>query len=60
MNETTLRMADNTLSTLYLAFELSNKKWRLGFTIRLGQRPRERTVDAGDPSTSSSSELDTI
>jgi transposase len=48
MNETTRRMADNTLSTLYLAFELSNKKWRLGFTIGLGQRPRERTVDAGD------------
>jgi len=50
MNETMRRMADNTLSTLYLAFELSNKKWRLGFTIGLGQRPRERTIDAGDPS----------
>jgi len=48
MNKTMRRMADNTLSTLYLAFELSNKKWRLGFTIGLGQRPRERTIDAGD------------
>jgi hypothetical protein len=50
MSETTHRVESNTLSTLYLAFELSNKKWRLGFTIGLGQRPRERTVDAGDPS----------
>ena len=48
MNETMRKMADNTLSTLYLAFELSNKKWRLGFTIGLGQRPRERTIAAGD------------
>jgi len=57
MNETMRRMADNTLSTLYLAFELSNKKWRLSFTIGLGQRPRERTIDAGDPSTGSGQAL---
>jgi transposase len=35
-------------ATLYLAFELGNKKWKLGFTIGLGQRPRRRTVGAGD------------
>ena len=33
---------------LFLAFELSNKKWKLGFTVGFGQHPRERTVDAGD------------
>lgn len=48
MNETTHRMEHNPLSALYLAFELGNKKWRLGFTIGLGQRPRERTIMAGD------------
>ncbi|MCD6554111.1 MAG: IS110 family transposase [Chloroflexi bacterium] len=34
--------------TLYLAFELGNKKWKLGFTIGLGQSPRRRTIAAGD------------
>jgi transposase len=33
---------------LYLAFELGNKEWKLGFTVGFGQRPRERTVLAGD------------
>lgn len=47
MNETT-QTQYSTFSTLYLAFELSNKKWKLGFTIGLGQKPRERTIDAGD------------
>ena len=48
MNETTHRIEHNPLSALYLAFELGNKKWRLGFTIGLGQRPRERTIMAAD------------
>jgi len=48
MNETTHRKEHNLLSTLYLAFELGNKQWRLGFTVGLGQRPRERTIAAGD------------
>ena len=47
MNETT-QTQYSTFSTLYLAFELSNKKWKLGFTIGLGQKPRERNIDAGD------------
>jgi hypothetical protein len=34
--------------TLYLAFELGQQKWVLGFTIGLGQKPRKRTVAAGD------------
>ena len=34
--------------SLYLAFELSKAKWKLGFSTGLGQNPRRRTVDAGD------------
>jgi len=33
---------------LYLAFELGSKEWKLGFSVGFGQRPRERTVLAGD------------
>ena len=33
---------------LYLAFELGNDLWKLGFTIGMGQRPRERNIAAGD------------
>jgi transposase len=33
---------------LYLAFEMGNKEWKLGFTVGFGQKPRERTVLAGD------------
>jgi transposase len=47
MNETT-QPQYSTLPTLYIAFELSNKKWRLGFTIGLGQKPRECNIDAGN------------
>lgn len=35
-------------SRLYLAFELGRAGWKLGFTTGMGQRPRERTVSAGD------------
>ena len=35
-------------AALYLAFELSAAKWKIGFTVGLGQRPRVRTLDAGD------------
>ena len=48
MDETTRRGQYSTFPTLYLAFELGNKTWRLGFSIGLGQRPRERSIDAGD------------
>jgi transposase len=34
--------------SLYLAFELSAAKWKLGFSTGLGQHPRRRTVDAGE------------
>ena len=33
---------------LYLAFELSEAHWKLGFTIGVGQRPRERNIRACD------------
>ena len=33
---------------LYLAFELSEAHWKLGFTIGVGQRPRERNIRSGD------------
>src|ERR687884_534563 len=33
--------------TLFLAFELGQNKWKLGFTIGMTQQPRERTIPAG-------------
>jgi transposase len=33
---------------LYMAFELSQTKWMLGFTIGFGQRPRLRSISARD------------
>jgi len=33
---------------LYMAFELGNKEWKLGFSVGLGQRPRVRTIPARD------------
>ncbi len=37
-----------SVSVLYLAFELSSKNWKLGFSIGFGQKPRIRTIGAGD------------
>ncbi|MGD2178278.1 MAG: IS110 family transposase [Anaerolineae bacterium] len=48
MMEETTQPQYSTFTTLYLAFELSDKKWRLGFTVGLGQKPRERVIGAGD------------
>jgi transposase len=48
MTETTHQREYSTNSTLYLAFELSQKKWKLGFTISLGQEAWKRRVEAGD------------
>ena len=36
---------------LFLAFELAAKKWQLGFSTGLGQKPRRRTIEAGDTNT---------
>jgi transposase len=35
-------------ATLYLAFELGSTKWTVGFTHAPAQRPRVRTIGAGD------------
>src|SRR5215831_16363114 len=35
-----------TEATLFVAFELSEKTWKLRFTTGHGQKPRERTVTA--------------
>jgi transposase len=49
MNETSGSVEHNAVrATLYLAFELGNAKWKLGFTVGLGQSPRRRTIEAGD------------
>jgi transposase len=34
--------------SLYLAFELSQKQWKLGFTVGIAQRPRLRNITARD------------
>ncbi len=34
--------------TLYVALELSAKKWRLAMTVGMGRKPRERTVEPGN------------
>ena len=34
--------------TLYLAFELGQNTWKLGFTIGVAQQPRERMIPSGD------------
>lgn len=39
---------NNGIVTLFLAFELSNKQWKLGFTIGFAQDARIRTINAGD------------
>jgi transposase len=33
---------------LYMAIELDNNRWKLGFTVGFGQRPRERNVATRD------------
>ena len=36
-------------AVLFLAFALSEKTWKLGFTTGYGQKPRERSVAARHP-----------
>lgn len=49
MNTTaTNQVQYSTKALLYLAFELGNGQWKLGFTIGLGQQPRQRAIPAGD------------
>jgi hypothetical protein len=37
---------NTTAATLFVAFELSEKTWKLGSTTGHGQKPREHTVTA--------------
>ena len=37
---------NTTEATLFMAFELSEKTWKLGFATGHGQKPRERTITA--------------
>ncbi len=39
---------DASTAPLYLAFELSNAEWKLGFTPGPGQKPRERKIRAAE------------
>ena len=49
ISETTHRDQYNRLAySLYLAFELSQEQWKLGFTIGIAQRPRIRNIMARD------------
>ena len=48
MKPTIHATARNPQPTLYLAFELSDQDWKLGFTVGLGQPPRQRKIAAGD------------
>jgi transposase len=50
MNQTAAHNREYTRNQadLYVAFELGQKEWKLGFTVGFGQKPRERTVLAGD------------
>ena len=42
------RMGSTDTGIVHLAFELGRKKWKLGFTIGLGQKARKKTVAGGD------------
>lgn len=46
--KTTQNNYTTNLQKLYMAMELSNTEWRLGFSIGLGQRPRLRKLKARD------------
>jgi transposase len=50
MNQLTAHKTQYTRNQadLYVAFELGSKEWKLGFSVGFGQKPRERTVSAGD------------
>jgi transposase len=48
MSETTHGKEYNTESALYVALELGDAKWNLGFSTGLGQRPRRRTIEGRD------------
>jgi transposase len=48
MKTTPATSSQNTSETLYVGFELGLEKWKLAFTTGRAQKPRMRTVEAGD------------
>jgi transposase len=48
MTAMTRTVESTAIATLWLAFELGSTKWTLGFTTGAAQRPRVRTIAAGD------------
>jgi transposase len=48
MSRTSTAEIDTINPTLYVAFELGWKTWKLASTVGLGQRPRVSTIPAGD------------
>jgi transposase len=48
MDETTRRREYTIEQVLFLAFELGEANWKLGFSIGLAQKPRRRQIDARD------------
>jgi transposase len=50
MRTVTTRRIESTLlePVLYMALELAEGKWQLGFTVAFGQRPRQREIAARD------------
>lgn len=48
MTATTRTVECSADTTLWLAFELGSTKWTLGFTTGAAQKPRLRTITAGD------------
>jgi len=50
MNSAATRTREYSVESpvLYLAFELGNMEWKLGFSVGFGQRPRVRTISASD------------
>lgn len=48
MSRTSTAEVDSINPTLYVAFELGWKTWKLASTVGLGQKPRVSTIPAGD------------
>jgi transposase len=50
MTKKTIRNEDyiEKQGTLFMAFELGLKDWKLGFTVGMGQKARRRTIAGGD------------
>lgn len=44
----TARVTECSAATLFVAFELGSSKWVLAFAVGIAQRPRIRTIVAGD------------